>query len=582
MLFTGDFETTTDVDDCRVWAWALCEIGNVDNFLYGNSIDSLMELLFNLDSKITVYFHNLKFDGEFILYWLFKNGYTFNSERKYLNEKEFTTLISDRGVFYTIEICYYKSDTKRKTLKILDSLKILPFSIAEIAKAFSLPISKLEIDYKEKREIGHELTQSEIDYIRSDVTIAALGIEKLFEQNLKKMTTGSNAITEYKKIIGKSKFSKWFPPPVYDDDIRQSYRGGFTYLNPIYKNKDVGEGIVLDVNSLYPSVMYYNKLPYGEGIFFKGKYEYDNVYDLYIQMFSCQFVLKRDKIPTVQLKNNLAFVPTEYITNSGGEYVTMCMTNIDLELFLEHYEVFDINYISGWKFKSSDKICKENSDKWNGIKIKATKEKNKPMRTVSKLMLNSLYGKFALNPNVQSKYPYLGEDNIVHYRLGPQETREPIYIPVGTFVTSWARYKTITSAQKVFDRFIYADTDSLHLVGTNPPENLDISDTELGCWKIESHFRRARFLRQKSYVEDEYCDIEDIEKYINDNPDLVNHIDLNNNTILKITCAGMPSSCYKYVNWENFKIGNEFAGKLKISHTTGGIVLLDSPHTLRE
>lgn len=157
MLFTGDFETTTDVDDCRVWAWALCEIGNVDNFLYGNSIDSLMELLFNLDSKITVYFHNLKFDGEFILYWLFKNGYTFNSKRKYLNEKEFTTLISDRGVFYTIEICYYKSDTKRKTLKILDSLKILPFSIAEIAKAFSLSISKLEIDYKEKREIGHEL-----------------------------------------------------------------------------------------------------------------------------------------------------------------------------------------------------------------------------------------------------------------------------------------------------------------------------------------------------------------------------------------------------------------------------------------
>ena len=50
-------------------------------------------------------------------------------------------------------------------------------------------------------------------------------------------------------------------------------------------------------------------------------------------MFSCQFVLKKDKIPTVQLKNNLAFVPTEYITNSGGEYVTMCMTNIDLELF---------------------------------------------------------------------------------------------------------------------------------------------------------------------------------------------------------------------------------------------------------
>lgn len=582
MLFTGDFETTTDIDDCRVWAWALCEIGNTENFLYGNSIDSLMKLLFSFKDKVTVYFHNLKFDGEFIIYWLFKNNYKFNSERKYLKENEFTTLISDRGVFYSIEICYYKNGSNKKVLKILDSLKILPFSVEEIAKAFSLPISKLKIDYKEKRKIGHELTKIEIDYIRNDVTITALGIEKLFEQGLTKMTTGSNALEEYKKIVGKKKFRKWFPPPVYDEDIRQSYRGGFTYLNPLYKNKDIGEGIVLDVNSLYPSVMYYNKLPYGEGIYFEGEYIKDEVYNLYVQMFSCQFKLKKNKIPTVQLKNNLAFIPTEYILSSNDEYVTMCMTNVDLELFFNHYEVFDINYISGWKFKSSDKLFRDYIDKWNDIKVTATKEKNKPMRTISKLMLNSLYGKFALNPNIKSKYPYLGEDDIIHYSFGKQEIREPIYIPVGTFITSWARYKTITSAQKVIERFIYADTDSLHLIGCDIPSELEISETELGKWKIESYFKRARFLRQKSYIEDIYSSKEEIEKYVLENPELINHIDLNNNTILNITCAGMPNSCYKYVNWNNFKTGNEIGGKLKISHTSGGIVLIDSPHTLRK
>ena len=30
--FTADFETNVSETDCRVWAYALCEIGNTDNF----------------------------------------------------------------------------------------------------------------------------------------------------------------------------------------------------------------------------------------------------------------------------------------------------------------------------------------------------------------------------------------------------------------------------------------------------------------------------------------------------------------------------------------------------------------------
>ena len=29
--FVADFETTTNINDCRVWAYAICEIGNKDN-----------------------------------------------------------------------------------------------------------------------------------------------------------------------------------------------------------------------------------------------------------------------------------------------------------------------------------------------------------------------------------------------------------------------------------------------------------------------------------------------------------------------------------------------------------------------
>lgn len=553
-LFTADFETTTDPTDCRVWACGICEIGNPDNFTYMNDIDGFIEWA-RKQRKITTYFHNLKFDGEFILCWLFENGFKFVADRRDLEKNTFTTLISDKGQFYSMEICFERKGKEKDCLTIYDSLKILPFSVAAIAKGFNLPISKLEIDYNETREKGHILTKEEVDYLRNDVEIMARALHILFEQGLTKMTQGSNALYDYKRTVGTKNFSKWFPIPEYDSDIRQSYKGGFTYLNPKYKEIDLKEGIVLDVNSLYPSVMYYQPLPYGEGIFFKGKYEPDKIYNLHVQMFTCQFELKPGYIPTIQLKNNLAFVPTQYLESSDGEDVTLCLTNVDMELFFDHYEVYNIEWNSGWKFKSTVGLFKEYIDKWNKVKMESTINGNKAMRTLAKLMLNALYGKFALNPNVQSKIPWY-DNGVVKYKLGEKESRDPIYIPVGTFITAWARYKTISSAQKVYDRFVYADTDSLHLIGTDIPDMLEVDPVKLGAWKHESTFTRARFIRQKSYIEE--IDGE-----------------------LNITCAGMPERCYQYVTWDNFHTGTSYDGKLGMTHVNGGIVLKDIPFSIK-
>ena len=157
---------------------------------------------------------------------------------------------------------------------------MLPFSVEEIAKGFDLPIRKEEIDYTAAREPGHELTPEEISYLRNDCEIVARAVKILFDQNLTRMTTAGNAIHDYKAIISKANFSRWFPVPEYDADVRQSYRGGFTYANPRYTDQTIGAGIVLDVNSLYPSVMYYEPLPYGDPIYFEGEYKPDNLYKL--------------------------------------------------------------------------------------------------------------------------------------------------------------------------------------------------------------------------------------------------------------------------------------------------------------
>ena len=195
MIYSVDFETTTDINDCRVWAWGMCEVERPEEtFTYGNTLDNFFDYLLSQKDNHKYYFHNLKFDGEFILNWLFKHGYEHIRDRNDLEENKFTTLISDKGMFYSIEICYGKTKKGKKLIKFYDSLKVLPFSVEQIAKTFDLPMRKLEIDYNEYRSIGHILTQKEILYLKNDVIIVAYGLKKLFEQGLTRMTVGSNAL----------------------------------------------------------------------------------------------------------------------------------------------------------------------------------------------------------------------------------------------------------------------------------------------------------------------------------------------------------------------------------------------------
>ena len=93
--FTADFETTTDPKDCRVWAYSICEINNQENFLYGNNIEDFIKFCANEDENYTLYFHNLKFDGEFIFNYLLRNGFTYIENRKDKADKTFSCLISD-------------------------------------------------------------------------------------------------------------------------------------------------------------------------------------------------------------------------------------------------------------------------------------------------------------------------------------------------------------------------------------------------------------------------------------------------------------------------------------------------------
>ena len=594
--FTADFETTTDEKDCRVWAYALCNIDNPDEFYYGNSFEDFIQFCSDDKNNYTLYFHNLKFDGAFILSWLLHNGYEYIEDRKDKRDHTFTTLITDMGQFYLIEIYFKVRSHHVNKVKILDSLKIFPnFSVERVAEGFDLPIHKLEIDYKLKRPVGWQLTDEEVSYIRNDVEIMARALKIMFDQGLNKMTIAGDAFNSYKQF--NPNFRRRFPiiSKTVDSDIRLSYRGGFTYVNEIYKERAVGKGICIDKNSMYPSKMVQQPLPYGKPVFFEGKYEYDSSMPLYIQSLTCKFDLKKGKIPNIQLKNNLSFMPNEYLSSSNNELVTISLCSPDYELFLENYHVEEITYHGGWKFKECTGMFDEYINYWMEQKIKAGKEGNQPMRQIAKLMLNSLYGRFGLSINARQKFPYLDDEGVVRYALLQEEEREPVYIPVACFITSYGRVDTIRTSMKIReyslkkygeDRYYYSDTDSIHC-GLNDEDleelkdEIFIDDYALGAWAKESDFERALFIRQKCYVEEE-------------------------NGKLNVTVAGLPKYLTPLITFENFKRGFSTEGltldqmiklaskngasldeikkihhKLTYKYVRGGVILADTDFTIK-
>ncbi|MBO7696543.1 MAG: hypothetical protein J6T10_28280, partial [Methanobrevibacter sp.] len=273
----------------------------------------------------------------------------------------------------------------------------------------------------------------------------------------------------------------------------------------------------------------------------------------------------------------LSYLPNEYIESSDGKIETFCLTSIDLELFFKHYEVKDITYHGGWKFMRAKGLFTDYINHWTNQKIQAKKEGNSSLYQISKMLLNSLYGKFGTNPIVRSKYPYLDEEGIVRYACYPAEEKKPIYIPVACFTTSYARKKTIETSQAIRDYtlekygedyYIYSDTDSIHMKRL-PKEEIEkfveVDKFELGKWDIEhDDIAVAKFIRQKCYLE------------------------IDNSGNKNVTVAGLPKHLAKYVTLENFSEGFSITKdeldkehKLTYRHVKGGVLLVDTDFSIK-
>lgn len=84
---------------------------------------------------------------------------------------------------------------------------------------------------------------------------------------------------------------------------------------------------------------------------------------------------------------------------------------------------------------------------------------------------------------MKSKIPFELGDDIVRFEFGDSKEVKGLYLPVASFITSYARKKTIETSQAISDysikkygvsKYVYSDTDSIHCL-------LDIEELKQFC-----------------------------------------------------------------------------------------------------
>ena len=642
-----DFETTVyeGQKDTQVWASAIVPIStdgvtdsdtkDVEIF---HSIEGLFDYVFDMKVNVVLYFHNLKFDGEFILnHFIIQEKYVqafevidgnkvWKKDRDMLSG-EIKYMISDMGQWYDIVI-----KKGKQVVQIRDSLKLLPFSVKRIGQSFGTKHKKLDMKYDGFRYPGCTITDAEKEYIANDVLVVKEALEIMFSQGHNNLTIGACCMEEYKRLTGKKDYDLFFPDlyqieinselhgaKTAGDWIRKSYRGGWCYLVKGKENKLFKNGTTADVNSLYPSVMSSESgscYPTGKPMFWSGSLpeEARGANKYYFIRIRTRFKIKPRYLPFIQVKGSPLYKPTECLTTSDiynrkdGKYydhyidvngdtkpaiVELTLTMTDYELIKEHYFLYDTEEIDGCWFYSQKGIFDYYIDKYKKIKL----ESKGAVRELAKLFLNNLYGKMASSTNSSFKVVYEKEDKSVGFTTQQENDKKPGYIAVGSAITSYARNFTIRAAQKNYHGvnnpgFIYADTDSIHCdLPADKIVGIKVHDRDFCCWKLESSWDYAWFCRQKTYIE--HVVKENLEPI--DNP------------YFSIKCAGMPQRCkelfLKSMTGENytnkdydeeeqeflakrrtiqdFTIGLKVPGKLVPKHIRGGVLLCKTTYEMR-
>ena len=289
---------------------------------------------------------------------------------------------------------------------------------------------------------------------------------------------------------------KWYNSkfPQLDPEDKKSLHNAYIGGLMLTKEGRYDRAIDIDCNSMYPSILRDEWLPWGEPEPYEGEYEQDENMPLHCDELTFRAELKPNGYPF--LLDNRSVYGLNRLSSTRG-YVTRVLTDIDQKLLQENYDVIVYEHVRGWKFRRSKGYFRSFVDEWGTLKQCATGEK----RQMAKLIMNALVGKMASLPKGSVMLPTSEDGVTLQWDVTHREESnlKTDYIPVPVWVNAYARRRLMDVCHANADRLLYANTDGCILSGWEPAKACDIHPTELGKWKIAAKYKKLTILGMNRY-----------------------------------------------------------------------------------
>jgi hypothetical protein len=557
-IITMDLETRVLDDKLCPICVSIYDGQNKSTFWVGDFIspeamleESIRSILIRKYRGYKIYLHNFSyFDGVFLLKVLAQ-----------MSGIKITPLVRDDRILRIVmqfDLKGGKGAVYRNSVTIYDSLLLLPVSLEKLAKTFNceakgmFPLKfvnnpAVPLDYcgevpglkyhyhpdpltaasnfeKFKKKFDDyilsynqsskwDLKKELIEYCEQDVVVLHQVITKFSDEIYNKFkinisrypTLTSIAFAIYRSIFMPKDTIPILLGGIYND-IKQAFYGGFV---DVYKVS--GENVNgYDVNSLYPSSMRNCAVPVGKPIFFTGDplIKFSQFFGFAYVEVQAPLDLKNPILPFKIENSNGSTSTINGVGNWRGWYFSEEIKNA------EKYG-YKFKIIKGYQFQQK-KIFTKYVEELYAIKCGVSPDN--PWYTIAKLLLNGLFGRFGMDPEMDTAEIIgdedfdslhksglftikdrlnLGEKTLVIYEDNEKESYPNISIAVSAAISSYSRIHMTRFITKYSDSICYIDTDGIKTSSVIDKQEIG---SELGKMKFEGSFKEAIFIAPKVYA----------------------------------------------------------------------------------
>lgn len=379
------------------------------------------------------------------------------------------------------------SDGRKVTFR--DSSALFPFALAKITKDFGVTHKKKSFDYDSIDKVTPEL----LEYLEYDLKGLYEAIEKFYSWDLIEKVGGATTLASQSMRV----LRYFLKTDIYglsqrmDARIRPSYFGGRTEIfRPYYDGEKPLH--CFDCNSLYPTVMRAHEYPN----------EFENItYDYHeekLGFYECDVVVPPMKYPPLPVMGEVnGSRKLLFPTGSFSGTYTTAEINYAIQLGCK------FKFHRGYIFSSAGFLFRDFVDSLYEIRKRSAKDSVD--NVVTKLLLNSCYGRFGLSYNRENIVLDDGSAGLKPLREVTIRGRRMVLatksvdvksfsnVAIASFVTSYARIHMHKIFSKLGDDLYYSDTDSVFTTA-------DLGDSsDLGAMKHEYSCKSAVFLLPKTY-----------------------------------------------------------------------------------